>query len=107
MWKIGPECAAQQAKNVSASTRNCGERSALPTDHPAPGTFIAGEPDGAGSGARRTSSAAGSNSAHAIRPTVIIAVRQSYVEISQRAKGEMVIGEKPIPARSNETASLR
>ena len=28
MWKIGPECAAQQAKWVSAMAANCGVRSA-------------------------------------------------------------------------------
>jgi hypothetical protein len=80
MWKIGPECAAQQAKNVSASTRNWGERSAAATDHPAPGPpgrFVAGEPEDDVSGARRTSNAAGISSAHANKPTVIIAVRQS------------------------------
>ena len=31
MWKIGPECAAQQAKYVSATATNCGVRSACPT----------------------------------------------------------------------------
>jgi hypothetical protein len=80
MWKIGPECAAQQAKKVSASTRNCGERSARPTDHPAPGSpaaLFAAALDGVTSGAGRTNSAAGMSKAHAIRPTVIIAVRQS------------------------------
>ena len=30
MWKIGPECAAQQAKWASASATNCGVRSASP-----------------------------------------------------------------------------
>ena len=33
MWKIGPECAAQQAKCASASVMNCGVRSACATVH--------------------------------------------------------------------------
>jgi len=32
VWKIGPECVAQQQKKVSAMTMNCGERSAAPTE---------------------------------------------------------------------------
>src|SRR5260370_38809800 len=56
---------------------------------------------------RRTSSAAGINSTHAAIPMVIIATRQLYVEISQRANGEMVIGATPIPAETRETARLR
>lgn len=35
------------------------------------------------------------------------AVRQSYVVISQPAKGEMVSGATPMPADTNETARLR
>ena len=31
MWKIGPEWQAQQAKNTSASTMNCGEHRARRT----------------------------------------------------------------------------
>ena len=38
---------------------------------------------------------------------VSIAMRQSYVEISQRANGEMVIGATPIPAETSETARPR
>src|SRR5262249_39031833 len=59
MWKIGPECAAQQAKNVSPRTRNWGERSACAAEMPV------GAPDAepplaiAGPGGRLTSSAAG------------------------------------------------
>jgi hypothetical protein len=31
MWKIGPECVAQHAKNVNAIAANCGVRSACAT----------------------------------------------------------------------------
>jgi hypothetical protein len=40
-------------------------------------------------------------------PIAIIATRQSYVEISQRANGEIVIGATPMPAETRETARLR
>ena len=36
-----------------------------------------------------------------------IAVRQSWLEISQPAKGVMVIGAMPMPAETRETASAR
>src|SRR5215475_8963096 len=107
MWKIGPECAAQQRKKVIASTMNCGDRNASPaeidgssTPAPLPTTF--GE-----AGARRTKRAAGIRSDQATMPITIIAVRQSYVEISQRANGEMVIGATPIPAETSDTARER
>src|SRR2546426_315269 len=32
MWKIGPACAAQQAKCVSAIAQNCGARSTWPVE---------------------------------------------------------------------------
>ena len=75
-----PECAAQQQKNVSARTRNCGERSACATDMPPPESMApsaSGWSELAISGGRLTSSAAGINSAQAMIPTVIMAVRQS------------------------------
>src|SRR5215813_12609016 len=100
MWKIGPEWAAQQRKKVIASTMNCGDRNASPAEidgsstlGPAPSTFAAG--------ARRTKRAAGIRSDQATMPITIIAVRQSYVEISHRANGEMVIGATPIPAETS------
>ena len=59
-------------------------------------------PDGA-----RTSRAAGISRIQATTPMIIIAVRQSYAESSQAAKGEIVIGATPMPADTNETARLR
>lgn len=38
---------------------------------------------------------------------IIIADRQSEPEISQRAKGAIVIGAMPMPAETSETASAR
>ncbi len=78
MWKIGPECAAQQRKKVSASTTNCGERNASRAD--IEGSSAAAAPATAplaAAGGCRTSSAAGIRSAQATTPIVIIAVRQS------------------------------
>ena len=70
MWKIGPECAAQQAKCASASAANCGVRSASPalmrgsqlaaTGVATPGAGGLVEHDGG----RRTSSAAGMSRIH-------------------------------------------
>src|SRR6266513_2257092 len=80
MWKIGPECAAQQPKNVSASTMNWGERNACATDRPAPGSAALvdpGAPELAVSGGCLTNSAAGISSVQATMPIVIMAVRQS------------------------------
>src|SRR5262249_48008791 len=110
MWKIGPECAAQQAKKVSASTRNCGDRRACAADMPlsavtpdlTPGLAIV-----AVEGARRTNSAAGSNNDQARMPMRSMAVRQSWVQINSRANGEMVMGATPMPAETSETARLR
>ena len=79
MWKIGPECAAQQAKCASASVTNCGVRSACAAVHsvcPASAVFVAAVPP-LSCGAGRTSSEAGISSAAAPIPITSIAVRQS------------------------------
>src|SRR5215472_12725750 len=109
MWKIGPECAAQQPKKVSARTTNCGERSACDTVPAVPGATLRADsgPTAATTGGWRTSNAAGISRIQAMMPIVIMAVRQSYVEINHRANGETVIGATPIPAETNETARLR
>ena len=54
----------------------------------------------AAAGAARTKRAAGMRSAQARTPMAAIAVRQSWVEISQPAKGVMVIGAMPMPAET-------
>src|SRR6185295_5816818 len=109
VWKIGPECVPQQAKNVSPRTMNCGERSAAPTE----GKGSAGAPGEPGAapaaraGAGRTSSAAGRTSTAATRAIVSCALRQSIVETSQLAKGDMVIGATPTPMETSDTARAR
>src|SRR5436190_17988594 len=109
VWKIGPECVPQQAKNVSPRTMNWGERSAAPTEGngsaDAPGVPCAAP--AAGAGARRTSSAAGRTSAAATRAIVNCALRQSMVETSQLANGDIVIGATPTPIETSETARAR
>ena len=78
MWKIGPECAAQQAKCASASVMNCGVRNACATVHCVSGTAAPLALEGvAGCGAGRTRNEAGINSAQATMPITSIAVRQS------------------------------
>ena len=77
MWKIGPECAAQQAKCVSAMATNCGVRSACAGGHArrvraAPGVR-AGAARRQRTGGRRISSAAGTIRAVAAMPTTSIA----------------------------------
>jgi len=77
MWKIGPECAAQQAKCASASVMNCGVRNACPTVHCTSGTSGPPLTGGAAGGAGRTRNDAGINSAQDAIPITSIAVRQS------------------------------
>jgi hypothetical protein len=112
VWKIGPECVAQQAKKVEASTMNCGERSARPTvmpGSPAAESVTAGPPvaRAASMGGRRTNSAAGTSNAQARIAMQSWEVRQSYLVINQPANGEMIIGAAPMPADTSETARLR
>src|SRR6185436_2522803 len=106
VWKIGPECVPQQAKNVRPRTMNCGERSAALTEGkgaPAsPGAPCAAP--AAGAGAERTSSAAGRTSAAAMMAIVSCALRQSVVDTSQLANGDMVIGATPTPIETSDTA---
>ena len=74
MWKIGPECVAQQAKCVRAIAANCGDRSAWATVNSRPSA--AGPPRASiDAGGRRTSRAAGMMSSHARSPITSIAVR--------------------------------
>ena len=79
MWKIGPECAAQQAKCASASVMNCGVRSACAAVHSPLRRVvrICGRRALAACGAGRTRNEAGIKSAHAAMPITSIAVRQS------------------------------
>jgi hypothetical protein len=87
MWKIGPECAAQQAKKVSPSTMNCGERNTCESGGVPVSTAVvslgvapadgSATPFPASPAPRRTSNAAGSKSTQAPMPMISIAVRQS------------------------------
>ena len=58
-------------------------------------------------GRRGRRSAAGTSRTQARTPMAAIAVRQSWVEISQPANGVIVIGAMPIPAETRLTASAR
>src|SRR3954452_20084060 len=105
MWKIGPECAAQQQKCASARVMNCGVLNACATLHSISGTAAPPVLEGAaGCGAGRTRNEAGISSAEATVPITSIAVRQSYVVISQLANGATVSGATPMPADTRETA---
>ncbi len=78
MWKIGPECAAQQAKCASASVMNCGVRSACAAVHSIAGaSLVLAAAVPAACGAGRIRKQAGISSAHAAMPITSIAVRQS------------------------------
>ena len=104
VWKIGPACVAQQAKNVSASTMNGAETSASETRV---GECSAAAPRTASPGACRTNKAAGMSSAQTSTPMVSCALRQSWLASSQAASGEIVIGATPMPAETSDTARLR
>src|SRR5688572_18390393 len=108
MWKMGPECAPQQAKYVSASTMNCGERSALAADDSVT-SFGAAAARGEAPGACRvrTDSAAGISSTHDTIPIASIAGRHPCVVTRYWASGDIVSGAMPIPAETSETASAR
>ena len=107
---IGPECVAQQKKFVSSRMMNCGERSACASDivrlrrsdrRPSADCALAS------AGGRRTSSEAGIIMAATTTAMICIEVRQSWLETSQAASGDIVIGAMPMPADTSETARLR
>jgi hypothetical protein len=79
MGKMGPECAAQQAKNVRARAANCGVRSAWATvsSRPSAPAVAVGTASGAVAAGSRTSSAAGMMTSHARLPSICMAMRQS------------------------------
>src|SRR3954447_12523842 len=105
---IGPEWVAQQKKFVSSRMTNWGDFNACPTDIPlsaSPGTAAAFRFWSAGG--RRTSKAAGIITAATTPAMISIEVRQSWMETSQAAKGDIVIGAMPMPAETSDTARLR
>ena len=78
MWKIGPECVAQQKKLVRQRIRNCGERIAWRTVMPEPPSAGAGESESpARAGGRRIGSEAGIITAAATAAMIRSEVRQS------------------------------
>ena len=110
MWKIGPEWAAQHAKFASARLQNAGVFSACFKVIPA---CVAPVADGVAAEstsvarAGRSSSAAGRMTAQAMKPSVSMANRQSWVTISQRASGATNVVPSARPAETRETARLR
>src|SRR6185503_20559162 len=107
-WKIGPACAAQQAKKVSASTMNGAETNAsrtvmegsrLATSPPRPVVALGG--------GRRAKKAAGTSVAHTSTAMTSCAARQSICVMSHAAKGDIVIGATPTPTETSETARPR
>src|SRR5688572_22026379 len=108
MWKMGPECAPQQAKYVRASTMNCGERSALAAEDSVTSLGAAAAAfDAEGACRVRTANAAGMRSTHERMPMESIAVCQPCVVTRYWASGDMVRGAMPMPAETSETASAR
>src|SRR5688572_21419508 len=107
VWKIGPECAAQHAKYVSARTMKGAERSAPPTDPCVP----AGRGDFAESaraaGAWRTNREAGMSGAQTRIAMMSCAERQSVHDTSHAEKGDSVSGATPTPTETSDTARLR
>src|SRR5712692_9447067 len=109
MWKIGPECAAQHAKNVSAMAANCGGRSACATvsSRPsAPAVAAAAAPAGR-AGGFRTSNADGMMTSHARSPSTSMAKRQCKLVMSRRARGAAVAEPRLNPTETSATARLR
>src|SRR5437879_2425345 len=81
MWKIGPECAAQQAKYVSAIAANCGVRSAcaIVSSGPSAPAVAPGRAAVVDAGGSRTRKAAGMMTSHTTSPITSMATGQSYV----------------------------
>ena len=105
MWKIGPACAAQQAKKVSARTTNGAEKNA--SRRLVRGPSAAADPAAAAAGGRRTKSAAGTRVAHTSTAMTSCAARQSICVMSHAANGDMVIGATPTPTETSDTARPR
>ena len=108
MWKIGPECAAQQAKCVRAMAQNCGVATTSPVEYSRPAR--AAPPSAAAPtspGRSRMSSAAGTMTSHARSPMTSSATRQSHRLVSARASGAIVRIPTPIPEDTSATASPR
>ena len=109
MWKTGPEWAAQQAKYVRAMAANCGVRSACAAVMSWP-SAPAAEPEVASvveAGGSRTSRATGMTTSHTTSPSTSMAKRQSWVVMSQRARGAMIAEPTLSPAETSATARLR
>src|SRR4051812_21028087 len=108
VWKIGPACAAQQAKKVSARTMKGNETNASRSLMDFSGTAASVvPPPAAACGGLRTNSAAGTSVAHTSTAMTACAARQSICVMSQAANGDMVIGATPTPTDTSETASPR
>ena len=106
MWKIGPECAAQHAKCVSAMAANCGVRTTCPIVRSGPAAAVAASPASA-AGGLRTRKAAGRITSHTRSPMAHIAVRQSKLVIIHRASGAITVEPTLRPAETRATARLR
>src|SRR4051812_26891918 len=88
---------------------NWGDRTAAPTDISEPGPTLTelSPPLVSNAGGRRTRKDVGIMIPAAIARIYRSAARQSWREMSQPARGDMVIGAMPIPADTNDTARLR
>ncbi len=109
MWKIGPECATQQAKCTRAMSQNCGLRAMSRSSRSRSG---ASDPAVTGAAPRPaavapTTRASGIVVSHAMSPSTSIAVRQSYWVISQRTSGATAKLPRPAPADTRPIASPR
>src|ERR1700754_463151 len=106
---IGPEWVAQQKKLVAIRIRNCGERRASLIDiSDCPAASPAGAATAcASAGGRRTRNETGIMMAPTTSAMICIEVRQSWLETSQAASGDIVIGAMPMPADTSDTARRR
>src|ERR1044071_3917888 len=107
VWKIGPECVAQQKKFVPARMRNAGELRTSPTEGSGVAVPVAGaapEAAAASAGGRRIRNATGIMTLAASAAIRSIEVRQSTRWTSHPANGDIVIGAIPMPADTSDTA---
>src|SRR6185295_8869761 len=106
VWKIGPACAAQQAKKVSARTMNGADTNASLRLICGPSLAPSCDPLGI-AGGLRTNSASGTSVAHTTTARTTCAARQSICVMSQAAKGDIVIGATPPQTDTRDTARPR
>ena len=106
-WKIGPECAAQHAKCVSAMAQMGHDARICPTGDETLARPLAQPGAGAAVGDGLRKSAQGITISQARSPRTTKALRQSSSLMSQRESGDSAMMPSPLPADTMAAAMPR